>query len=102
VGHCGAEISNSFTHNKSKSISLEGFETTQFQTECVTFRSPARMGLYLKFRSLVMVTSTQTYKQLQGVRVLHHYQWVYRPLSLLTAMSVMSFLPWLWLIKQKW
>jgi hypothetical protein len=59
MGHCGAEISNSFKSNKSTSFSPDGFETVLLLIECLAFRSPARIDFRLKRKNSVMSASFQ-------------------------------------------
>jgi hypothetical protein len=59
VGHCGAEISNSFICSKLSSFITEGLETILFQNGCLAFGSPAKMNLLLKLKSSMMSASLQ-------------------------------------------
>jgi hypothetical protein len=47
----------SFVSNNCSNFSPEGFETALFQDGCLALRSPAKMHLCLRFKSLAMSTS---------------------------------------------
>jgi hypothetical protein len=59
LGHYGAEISNFFMSNKTKSFSPEGFETVLFQNGCLAFRSSANIVLFLKLKISMTSSSLQ-------------------------------------------
>jgi hypothetical protein len=61
VGHCGAEISDSFICRKFSSFTHEVLETTLFQNGCLAFGSPARRDLCLKLKSSVVFVSFQAW-----------------------------------------
>jgi hypothetical protein len=61
VGHCDAEILNSFMYSKFSSFTFEGLETMLLQNGCLAFRSPASSDLHLKLKSSVMSTSFQAW-----------------------------------------
>jgi hypothetical protein len=58
MGHCGAEISNSFICNKTSRFAPEGLETTLFQIGCLAFRSPGSSDLCLKLKSSIVAYVT--------------------------------------------